>query len=86
MSELLEVEAPGVKIRVVYFLVRPEDGSDHEWWMLAGWDETSLANGHCGDACCTHGFFMCTPPVSCLASSTLVVSARPSAHLVLPRV
>ena len=37
-----------VDIRVVYFLVCPDDEVDHTWQMPTGWDETTTVNDHRG--------------------------------------
>jgi len=41
-----------ITVKVVYFLVCPDDGFPHQWQMPIGWNDTVIKNDHRGDVFC----------------------------------
>jgi len=49
---LLEEKKSKAKVEVVYFLVCPDDKSEHEWQMPVGWEKSTTVDDHRGKAFC----------------------------------
>jgi len=54
VRKLLRLPSHGPGIEVSYFLVCPEDGSQHEWNMPIDWNKNTTVNDHRGNAYCIH--------------------------------
>jgi len=52
VHKLLEESHSKHEVKVVYFLVCPNDASEHQWQMPAGWDQYITENDHRGECFC----------------------------------
>jgi hypothetical protein len=52
VHELLKERDLNATVKVAYFLVCPEDGSQHQWQMPIDWNMNAKANDHHGNAFC----------------------------------
>jgi len=62
----LTEEGRNSKIEVAYFLVCPDDGSQHEWKMPGGWGEAVKTCNHRGHAFCIRVPVPAPQSASCL--------------------
>ena len=52
VRNLLKGRYPNPTVKVVYFLVCPDDESQYRWQMPAGWDKRAARNDHRGECFC----------------------------------
>jgi hypothetical protein len=54
VRKLLEEKDSNAAVKVRYFLVCPDDGSQRKWQMPDGWNENTDTNDHRGDVFCIY--------------------------------
>ncbi len=71
VRKLLKQAVLKATVKVAYFLVCPEGGSQHKWQMPADWSKSVITNDHCRDVFCIS---VPVSGMSCLFTSNFVTS------------
>ncbi len=71
VHKLLKQVVLKATVKVAYFLVCPECGSQHKWQMPANWSKSVITNDHCRDVFCISILVL---GMSCLFTSNFATS------------